>query len=200
MPRQFAETELIVASHNAGKVREISDLLAPYDIAIRSAASLGLPEPEETGASFVANAELKALAAAQASGKPALADDSGLVVPALGGKPGIYSARWAGVPRDFGLAMERVNAELGERDRKAHFVAVLSLAWADGHVESFEGKVYGRLVWPPRGDRGFGYDPMFQACGQAITFGEMEPALKHGMSHRAEAFKQLIHACFRRPR
>ena len=198
MPRHFAEPELIVASHNAGKVREISDLLAPYDIAIRSAASLGLPEPEETGASFVENAELKALAAVQASQKPALADDSGLVVPALGGQPGIYSARWGGPDRDFGLAMERVNAELGEGDRKAHFVAVLSLAWADGHVESFEGKVYGRLVWPPRGDKGFGYDPMFQACGQTITFGEMEPALKHGMSHRAEAFKQLIHACFGR--
>lgn len=198
MPREFVETELIVASHNAGKVREISDLLAPYDIAIRSAASLGLPEPEETGASFVENAELKALAATRASQKPALADDSGLVVPALGGQPGIYSARWAGAPRDFGVAMERVNAELGDLDRKAHFVAVLSLAWPDGHVESFEGKVYGRLVWPPKGDRGFGYDPMFQACGQTITFGEMEPALKHGMSHRAEAFKQLIHACFRR--
>ena len=200
MPRHFAETELIVASHNAGKVREISDLLAPYDIAIRSAASLGLPEPEETGASFVENAELKALAAVEAGQKPALADDSGLVVPALGGQPGIYSARWCGPDRDFGLAMERVNAELGEGDRKAHFVAVLSLAWPDGHVESFEGKVYGRLVWPPRGDKGFGYDPMFQACGQTITFGEMEPALKHGMSHRAEAFKQLIHACFRRRR
>lgn len=200
MPRHFAETELIVASHNAGKVREISDLLAPYDIAIRSAASLGLPEPEETGASFVENAELKALAAVEASQKPALADDSGLVVPALGGQPGIYSARWGGPDRDFGLAMERVNAELGQGDRKAHFVAVLSLAWPDGHVESFEGKVYGRLVWPPRGDKGFGYDPMFQACGQTITFGEMEPALKHGMSHRAEAFKQLIHACFRRRR
>lgn len=200
MPRHFAETELIVASHNAGKVREISDLLAPYDIAIRSAASLGLPEPEETGASFVENAELKALAAVEASQKPALADDSGLVVPALGGQPGIYSARWGGPDRDFGLAMERVNAELGQGDRKAHFVAVLSLAWPGGHVESFEGKVYGRLVWPPRGDKGFGYDPMFQACGQTITFGEMEPALKHGMSHRAEAFKQLIHACFRRRR
>ena len=200
MPRQLAETELIVASHNAGKVREISDLLAPYKIAIRSAASLGLPEPEETGVSFVANAELKALAAARASQMPALADDSGLVVPALGGQPGIYSARWAGVPRDFGVAMERVNAELGNRDRKAHFVAVLSLAWPDGHVESFEGKVYGRLVWPPKGDKGFGYDPMFRACGQTITFGEMEPALKHAMSHRAEAFKQLIHACFRRRR
>ncbi|MCG8505209.1 MAG: non-canonical purine NTP pyrophosphatase, partial [Sphingomonadales bacterium] len=124
MPRHFAETELIVASHNAGKVREISDLLAPYDIAIRSAASLGLPEPEETGASFVENAELKALAAVEASQKPALADDSGLVVPALGGQPGIYSARWGGPDRDFGLAMERVNAELGQGDRKAHFVAV----------------------------------------------------------------------------
>ncbi|MCG8503626.1 MAG: non-canonical purine NTP pyrophosphatase, partial [Sphingomonadales bacterium] len=123
-----------------------------------------------------------------------------LVVPALGGQPGIYSARWGGPDRDFGLAMERVNAELGQGDRKAHFVAVLSLAWPGGHVESFEGKVYGRLVWPPRGDKGFGYDPMFQACGQTITFGEMEPALKHGMSHRAEAFKQLIHACFRRRR
>jgi XTP/dITP diphosphohydrolase len=197
--RRFTGERLVVASHNKGKVREIRDLLAPLGIEAASAAQLGLPEPEETGSSFIANAELKARAAAAAAGMPALADDSGLVVPALGGDPGIYSARWAGPQRDFRAAMERVERELGalgSGDRRAHFVAVLSLCWPDGHCESFEGQVHGRLAWPPRGDRGFGYDPIFIADGRDITFGEMAPAEKHAISHRADAFRQLLAGCF----
>jgi len=183
-------------------VREIGHLLAPFGVEAVSAAALGLAEPEETGSSFVANAELKALAAAKAAELPALADDSGLMVDALDGQPGIYSARWAGFTRDFRLAMERVNRELtyaGAREpeqRRAHFVCALSLAWPDGHCETFEGKVFGTIVWPPRGTQGFGYDPVFQADGEEITFGEMEPARKHAMSHRADAFRQLVAACF----
>ncbi len=197
MARQFAEAGLVVASHNPGKVREIAELLAPYDVAVTSAAELGLPEPKETGKSFAANAELKALAAAKAAGRPALADDSGLVVAALDGAPGIRSARWAGAKRDFGAAMARVHRELGrKKDRSATFVAVLSLAWPDGHVESFEGRAEGTLVFPPRGDKGFGYDPIFQPNGYSITYGEMEPAAKHAISHRADAFRKLIAACF----
>src|SRR5262249_10303717 len=171
-PRRFTDRQLVIASHNAGKAREIAELLAPYGIEVISAAALALPEPEETGATFVANAELKARAAAAALARPALADDSGLVVDALDGAPGIYSARWAGPTRDFGVAMARVERELQERravDRHAHFVAVLSLCWPDGHCESFEGRVDGSLVWPPRGDKGFGYDPIFVADGQAVT-------------------------------
>jgi len=186
---------LVIASHNQGKVREIVDLLVPYGIEVTDAAALGLEEPEETGKTFVANAELKALAAAKVSGKPALADDSGLAVTALGGDPGIYSARWAGPKRDFGLAMQRVEEALsGKPDRSAHFVCCLCLAWPDGTTEVFEGRVDGTLVWPPRGDRGFGYDPMFQAEGETVTFGEMNPAKKHAMSHRARAFEKLIAA------
>jgi XTP/dITP diphosphohydrolase len=167
-----------------------------------SAGTLGLAEPAETGSSFVANAELKARAAALAARLPALADDSGLAVDALDGQPGIYSARWAGFTRDFRLAMERVNRELayaGARapeQRRAHFVCALSLCWPDGHCESFEGKVFGTVVWPPRGNQGFGYDPVFQPDGETITFGEMEPSRKHAMSHRADAFRQLVAACF----
>jgi XTP/dITP diphosphohydrolase len=169
----------------------------PFRIAALAAASLGIPEPEETGDSFEANAALKAGAAAQASGLPALADDSGLVVPALGGAPGIYSARWAGPTKDFRIAMERVHRELDEQDRSALFVAVLALAWPDGDLELFRGEVAGALVWPPRGERGFGYDPMFVPEGRTETFGETEPAQKHRISHRARAFAKLVEGCFR---
>lgn len=197
MTRRFDGDRLIIASHNQGKVREIGALLAPFGIAVESAGDRGLPEPEETGATFVANAEIKALAAATAAGLPALADDSGLAVDALGGEPGIHSARWAGPERDFGAAMAAVNEALGDSaDRRARFVCVLTLAWHDGHCESFEGTVAGTLVWPPRGDRGFGYDPIFVPDGHDVTFGEMEPAAKHAISHRADAFAKLIAACF----
>jgi XTP/dITP diphosphohydrolase len=199
--RHFGSDRLVIASHNPGKIEEIAALLAPFAVAVVSAGSLGIPEPEETGGTFEANAALKARAAAEASGLPALADDSGLVVPALGGAPGIYSARWAGPAKDFQVAMERVNRELGDRDRSAAFVAVLALAWPDGphardvHVELFRGEVQGNLVWPPRGDRGFGYDPMFVPAGGALTFGEMDPGEKHKISHRARAFAKLVEGC-----
>jgi XTP/dITP diphosphohydrolase len=199
MARRFAGGELIVATHNPGKLREIVALLQPFGIRIRSAGELGLPEPEETGLTFVANAELKALAAAQASGFPALADDSGLAVTALGGAPGIYSARWAGPAKDFGHAMERVRLALeasGDPDRSAVFVSALSLAWPDGHVDSFEGRIAGRLTFPPRGTHGFGYDPIFVPEGYAETFGEFDQARKHRISHRARAFEALVAACF----
>ena len=200
-PRRFAGPQLVIASHNAGKVREIAELLAPYGVDVISAAQLNLAEPEETATTFVGNAELKARVAAAASGRPALADDSGLAVSALDGAPGIYSARWAGPTKDFAIAMARVQRELeakGTADRRAHFTAVLSLCWPDGHCESFEGRVDGRLIWPPRGDKGFGYDPMFVPGGHAVTFGEMEPAAKHAISHRADAFRKLTAACFAR--
>ena len=197
MPRRFTGDRLVVASHSQGKVEEISALLAPFAIDAVSAGTLGLAEPEETGTSFEANAALKAKAAADASGLPAIADDSGLVVPALGGAPGIYSARWAGASKDFGFAMKRVHAQLGERDRSARFVAVLALAWPDGSLELFRGEAPGRLVWPPRGERGFGYDPMFVPLGGSQTFGEMEPAEKHKISHRAHAFAKLVEGCLR---
>ena len=197
MRRRFTDGKLVLATHNKGKVREIGDLLAPYHIEVVSAAELDLAEPEETGTTFIANAELKAKAAAEASGLPALADDSGLEVAALDGAPGIHSARWAGKERDFGAAMTKVEEALaGAADRRANFTAALALCWPDGHCEIFEGFVHGRLVWPPRGDRGFGYDPVFVPNGHAITFGEMDPAKKHTMSHRADAFRQLVAACF----
>lgn len=198
-PRRFDSDYLIVASHNQGKVREIRELLVGKVAEVVSAGELDLPEPEETGTTFIANAELKALAAAQAAGKPALADDSGLCVVALDNDPGIYSARWAGPEKDFSLAMQKVEDALqakGATDRKAFFVCALSLAWPDGHVESFEGKVHGDLTWPPRGDKGFGYDPVFIPTGFDISFAEMDPAKKHAMSHRADAFTQLVQACF----
>jgi XTP/dITP diphosphohydrolase len=200
-PRRFDGGELIVASHNPGKVREILELLAAFRIKVRSAGELGLAEPEETGSTFAANAALKAHAAARPAGLPALADDSGLAVDALGGAPGIYSARWAGPDKDFALAMARVEAELVARKvpseaRTAHFVCALCLAWPDGHEEVFEGTVSGDLVFPPRGDKGFGYDPIFRPDGHADTFGEMDPAAKHAMSHRARAFAKLVEACF----
>ena len=195
--RRFGEDRLVIATHNPGKVREIGDLLAPWRVDVVSASDLGLPEPEETGDTFAANAELKAVAAATAAGLPALADDSGLAVAALDDAPGILSARWAGEDKDFAQAMTRVEAALaGRDDRRAHFACVLVLAWPDGHCESFEGSVHGRLVWPPRGSNGFGYDPMFVAEGHDITFGEMEPQLKHTMSHRAIAFGKLVAGCF----
>ncbi|MBM3515959.1 MAG: RdgB/HAM1 family non-canonical purine NTP pyrophosphatase [Alphaproteobacteria bacterium] len=197
MARRFAGGALIVASHNQGKVREIRDLLAPFKATVLSAADLGLPEPDETGTTFIANAELKARAAALTAGKPALSDDSGLVVEALDGAPGIYSARWAGPSKDFVLAMTRIERELGAHpNRCAKFVCALSLAWPDGHCETFEGEVRGALTFPPRGGKGFGYDPIFIADGHSVTFAEMEPAAKHAISHRADAFRQLVAACF----
>ena len=195
--REWEGARLVIASHNSGKVEEIAALLAPFGIAAVAAETLALPEPEETGETFEANAELKAKAAAEASGLIALADDSGLVVPALGGAPGIYSARWAGPAKDFRVAMERVHRELGDKNRAATFVAVLALAWPDGDVELFRGDVVGTLVWPPRGERGFGYDPMFVPEGGVQTFGEMDPAEKHHISHRARAFAKLVKDCLR---
>lgn len=193
--------KLVVATHNPGKLREISALLEPLAIACVGAAELDLPEPEETGNSFVDNAELKARAAADLSGLPALADDSGLAVDALGGLPGIFAARWAedqAGNRDFDRAMERVWREVAasgtEPSLVAHFTCALSLAWPDGKVESFEGRIDGLLVWPPRGDKGFGYDPMFVPAGYTETFGEMEQAEKHRISHRALAFAKLVAA------
>ena len=197
MARQFSGEKLVIASHNKGKVREISELLAPFGVKTLSVAELGLPEPVEDGDTFIANAEIKALAAACKSGLPALADDSGLEVKALGGEPGIYSARWAGPTKDFAVAMAEINRQMmGKGDRRANFTCALTLAWPDGYMESFEGKVFGAITWPIRGEKGFGYDPFFVPSGHQQTFAEMEPQAKHAMSHRAEAFKQLINACF----
>ena len=194
--------KLVIATHNPGKLREIQDLLAPLGIACVGAAELGLPEPEEIGNTFVDNADLKAREAADLSGLPALADDSGLAVDALHGLPGIFSARWAedeAGKRDFGRAMERVWREVEaagpDAGHDAHFACALSLAWPDdGQVQSFEGRVDGTLTWPPRGDRGFGYDPIFVPAGRDVTFGEMDPAEKHQISHRADAFRKLVEA------
>jgi XTP/dITP diphosphohydrolase len=209
MARAFTEPKLIVASHNKGKLVEIAELLTRFEVETLGADALGLPEPEETGTTFIANAELKALAAATAAGLPALADDSGLAVDALEGAPGIYSARWAETAngRDFDFAMHKIEMALHQKSegqetpvpRTARFICALSLAWPDGHVDSFEGKVEGSLVWPMRGKNGFGYDPIFLPLGGDMTFGEMEPALKHAMSHRADAFEQLVAACFAGP-
>jgi XTP/dITP diphosphohydrolase len=200
MARRFAGPKLVIASHNKGKLREIAELLSPYHVDAVSAGDLGLPEPEETGTTFIANAELKALASARGANLPALADDSGMSVDCLGGDPGIYSARWAGPSKDFAVAMRKVwdavQATGTSGKISAQFVCALTLAWPDGHVESFQGVLPGQLVWPPRGQRGFGYDPMFLADGQELSFGEMEPAAKHAISHRALAFRQLIDACF----
>jgi XTP/dITP diphosphohydrolase len=198
MTRRLTEKKLVVASHNPGKVREIGDLIAPFRIDAVSAASLHLPEPEETETTFVGNARLKAKAASGAAGLPALADDSGLCVDALGGEPGIYSARWAGPAKDFGVAMQKVHdrlTALHTDDHRAHFVCALAVAWPDGHMEVFEGKVHGTLIWPPRGALGFGYDPIFVPDGHALTFGEMDPVKKHAISHRARAFKLFVEAC-----
>ena len=192
---------LVVASHNPGKLREIADLVQPYGLQVLSAAELDLPEPEETETTFAGNARLKAVAAAKASGLPALSDDSGLEVDALGGRPGVYSARWAGPKKDFALAMKRLADEVEavagwkEPGPRAHFTCALCLAWPDGEAHIFEGKVFGRLVWPPRGNQGFGYDPMFLPDREALTFGEMNPADKHAISHRARAFALFVDAC-----
>ncbi len=198
--RKLSPGKLVIASHNAGKVREIGALLAEHGIEAISAADLDLPEPEETGTTFVANAELKALQAADLSGLPALADDSGLCVEALNGDPGVYTANWAETPngRDWTLAMTKVEDALATKgpdaSRAAHFVCVLALAWPDGHVQWFEGRAEGTLTWPPRGDVGFGYDPVFVPAGGDQTYAEMDPAQKHAISHRADAFAQLMAA------
>lgn len=196
MARKFEGGKLVIASHNPGKIVEITALLAPYEVDVLGAAALGLAEPEETETSFEGNAALKAHAAVRATRLPALADDSGLVVPALDGAPGIYSARWAGPTRDFSLAMARVNRELGARDRAASFVSVLALVWPDGEEALFRGEIHGILTWPPRGDNGFGYDPMFIPDGYAETFGELPHAVKYAIDHRARAFQKLVAACF----
>ncbi len=199
--RRFAGDRLVIASHNPGKLAEFAELLAPFEATVTDAGTLGLDPVAETGAGFAENAAIKARAAAAAAGLPALADDSGLVVPALGGAPGIRSARWAGPDRDFAAAMARIQRELGGRpDRRAHFVCALALAWPDGHAEAVDGRVDGRLIWPPRGDRGFGYDPMFVPDGHDRTFGEMAATEKHAISHRADAWRKLVAACFAAPR
>ncbi|MGA8387940.1 MAG: RdgB/HAM1 family non-canonical purine NTP pyrophosphatase [Pseudolabrys sp.] len=210
MARQLTGS-VIIATHNPGKLREMRELLAPYGIATQSTGELGFPEPEETGTTFAENARIKAVAAARASGKPAIADDSGLVLDALGGEPGIHSARWAGPDKDFRAAMNRIQTLLIERgaktpeQRRAHFIAALCLAWPDGHVEDFEGHVDGVAVWPPRGDKGFGYDPLFRPDGFDITFGQMSADEKRGLppqgralSHRARAFMKLAETCLSR--
>ncbi|WP_242149270.1 RdgB/HAM1 family non-canonical purine NTP pyrophosphatase [Sphingomonas sp. BAUL-RG-20F-R05-02] len=200
--RKLAPGKLVIASHNEGKVREIRALLAPYGIDAVSAKELDLPEPEETGTTFVANAELKALAAADLSGLPALADDSGLCVDALGGDPGVYTANWAETPtgRDWALAMQKVEDALAAKgpdaSRDAHFVCTLALAWPDGHVQWFEGRAEGHLTWPPRGRIGFGYDPVFVPFGREETFAELPAEEKAAISHRADAFRQLVAAVF----
>lgn len=198
MARQLAPgSRLVLASHNPGKLREIAGLLAPHRVDVVSAGALGLPEPDETEPDFAGNARLKAVAAATASGLPSLADDSGFCVAALGGAPGVVSARWAGPTKDFGAAMQRVHDELGiATDKRAWFISVLALAWPDGHVELFEGRIDGHVVWPPRGLHGFGYDPMFAPEGAAETYGEMDAADKKATSHRARAFAKLLDACF----
>ncbi|MGQ3673245.1 RdgB/HAM1 family non-canonical purine NTP pyrophosphatase [Xanthobacter sp. TB0136] len=204
--------KVVIATHNPGKLREMRDLLAPYGIDLVSAAELNLPEPEETENTFTGNARIKAEAAAKASGLPAFADDSGLAVDALGGAPGIFSARWAGPEKDFALAMEKVNNALAANgavkaeDRVARFVSALCVAWPDGHVEEFLGEVVGQIIWPPRGEKGFGYDPVFQPEGHSRTFGEMSadekhglPPLGEGLSHRARAFLKLAEGCLKAP-
>jgi XTP/dITP diphosphohydrolase len=194
-------SELVVASHNPGKIREIADLLRPYAIKVLSAGELGISEPEETETTFAGNARLKALHSARACARPALADDSGLEVEALGGAPGVYSARWAGPDKDFAAAMARVERELAAQgaiepaQRRANFTAALCFASPDGGAQVFEGRVFGSLVWPPRGDRGFGYDPMFLPDGEDETFGEMVAERKHAISHRARAFGLFVEAC-----
>ncbi|MEX3010961.1 RdgB/HAM1 family non-canonical purine NTP pyrophosphatase [Hoeflea sp. TYP-13] len=204
--RKLSERKLVIASHNKGKIRELRDLLDPLGYELLTAGDLDLEEPEETGLTFEENARIKALAATTASGLPALSDDSGLSVDALGGAPGIYSARWAGAEKDFNLAMRRVHDELqaeSSGNRKSKFVSVICLAWPDGHVEYFRGEVVGEIIWPPRGDQGFGYDPVFQPDGYESTFGQMGAEEKHGwkpgqeqaLSHRARAFKLFYEQC-----
>ena len=212
--RKLDTKTIVVASHNAGKIREIEDLIGPFGFSAKSAAELKFEEPDETGTTFEENAAIKALASAKASGLPALSDDSGLVIDALGGAPGVYTANWAEKEdgtRDFAVAMEKVEKALSEKgatdtkDRTARFVSVLCLAWPDGHTELFRGEVEGHVVWPPRGDKGFGYDPVFQPEGYETTFGEMSAEEKHGwkpgdataLSHRARAFKIFVETCLK---
>ena len=200
--RRFSGKKLVIASHNAGKLQEISALVAPFDISAISAAELGLAEPDETEATFAGNARIKAHFAARASGLPALSDDSGLMVDALAGAPGVYTAIWAETQqgRDFSMAMTRVWTMLEDKSapepRTARFCCTLCLAWPDGHDELFEGSVAGRLVWPLRGNLGFGFDPMFLPDNESETFGEMDPTRKHAISHRADAFAKLVAGCF----
>ncbi len=197
-PRRIARGErLVLATHNAGKLREMAELVQPFGIELVSAGALGLPEPEETAEDFWGNARLKALEAARGAGLPALSDDSGFCVAALGGAPGVHSARWAGPQRDFSAAMARVQRERGD-DPNPHawFVCVLCLAWPDGETASFYGRVEGEIIWPPRGTLGFGYDPMFVPRGEMRSYGELPPAEKHAASHRARAMAQLTTACF----
>ena len=203
--RRFTPGRLIVATHNAGKLTEILQLLGSYGVDPVAAGDLGLPEPEEDGPTFIANAEIKARAAALATNLPALADDSGIVVEALDGAPGIYTARWAGPQRDFGLAMRKTEDELAARGhgidnpqahRRAHFVCALVLYWPDGHTEAVEGSAAGRVTWPPRGTHGFGYDPIFIPDGYTRTFGEMLPQAKQPLTHRTQAFNKLVARCF----
>ncbi len=196
--RLGAGDRLVLASHNPGKLREIAALLEPVGVSVVSAGALGLAEPEETEPDFVGNARLKAVAAARASGLPSLSDDSGFCVAALDGAPGVLSARWAGPEKDFSAAMARVHEAMGPAsDRRAWFVCALCLAWPDGETATFVGRVDGGVVWPPRGERGFGYDPIFLPAGGSATYGEIDPAEKHAVSHRAQAFAQLMAACFR---
>lgn len=196
--RRFKGSQLLIATHNQGKLEEIAHLLEPYGIAVSSAKAHGLPEPEETGTTFVENARIKAHAAASATGLPALADDSGIEIEALGGAPGVYTADWAQTPagRDFGLAMQRAQDALeaanAPEPRRARFCCTLVLAWPDGHDEVFPGTVEGRIVWPGRGDRGHGYDPIFQPDGYDVTFGEMDRWEKNRISHRADAFAKFV--------
>lgn len=195
--RKITETSLVIATHNQGKAREIAALLGDYVADFETSGALGLSEPVEDGDTFVANALIKAKSAAAESGKLVLADDSGLAVHALGGDPGIYSARWAGEAKNFDLAMRLVEEKLVDAtDRSASFICVLALAWPDGHTEVFEGRVDGTIVSPARGEKGFGYDPIFVADGYDVTFAEMESETKHGISHRADAFRKLVQACF----
>ncbi|MGJ8537449.1 MAG: RdgB/HAM1 family non-canonical purine NTP pyrophosphatase [Parasphingopyxis sp.] len=207
MSRKLAPGKLVIASHNPGKVREIGALLAPFGMDVVSAGELGLPEPEETGTTFAENALIKARAGADGSGYVALADDSGLCVSALGGAPGVYTADWAetqpfegGPGRDWYMAMGKVEGKLAElgpdADRNACFACTLALAWPDGHSEVFEGRVNGRLTWPPRGTLGFGYDPVFMPEGRDRTFAEIDPEEKHAISHRADAFAKMLKAVF----
>ena len=203
MTRKFSGDQLIIASHNAGKVREMIEMMVPFGVEVVTAEALGLAEPEETGTAFRANAELKARASALGANLPAFADDSGLVVPALNGDPGIYSARWAGAKRDFGFAMTLVEEALAKSGNQpegaaAYFISALCLCWPDGYLENFEGTVYGTLSFPPRGKNGFGYDPIFVPNGYQVTFGEMPSDEKHALSHRARAFEKLVAACFDR--
>jgi XTP/dITP diphosphohydrolase len=198
MPRKLTRGQkLVLASHNKGKLREIESLLRPLGVAVVSAGALGLAEPVEDAPDFAGNARIKALAAATASGLPALSDDSGFCVAALDGAPGVLSARWAGPSKDFAAAMATVQQRIGDSpDRRAWFIAALCLAWPDGHTETFLGRIDGAVVWPPRGDNGFGYDPMFVPAGESRSFGELDPDEKHAVSHRARAFAQVLASCF----